>query len=273
MTATSTTPAVTTTRPAARRERTTARPIPTGRLFTVELRKTFNTRSGFWLMASIPVLSVLATIGAIVFAPRDELTYENLTVVVGTPTGVILPMIAVLSVTSEWGQRTALTTFTLVPNRGRVMATKAAVTIAVGVSAMLTALAIGALGNLVGSTIAGTDPVWNLGALQFTQVVLAAEVGLLMGFMLGVALRNSPGAIVGYFVYALVIHGISAALASSQEWWADNGAWFDLNWASGRLYEGSLTGEMWAQLGVTALIWLFVPLAFGLRLLLRSEIK
>jgi len=274
MTTTSTTPAITTTpRATARRERAAPGPIPTGRLLTVELRKTFDTRSGFWLMASIAILSVLATIAAIVFVPRDELTYETLAAVVGTPMAVILPMIAVLSVTSEWSQRTALTTFTLVPNRSRVVAAKATVTIAVGVAAMLTALAVGALGNLVGSAVAGIDPVWNVSVVQFSQVVLAAEVGMMMGFMLGVILRNSPGAIVGYFVYALVIHGVSAALAGSQEWWADNGAWFDLNWAAGRLYEGTLTGEMWAQLGVTAAIWLLIPLAVGLRFLLRSEIK
>lgn len=257
----------------ARRERAAPGPIPTGRLLTVELRKTFDTRSGLWLMAGIPILSVLAVVGAIVFAPRDELTYQSFAVVVGTPMAVILPMIAVLSVTSEWSQRTALTTFTLVPSRSRVVAAKATVTIAVGVAAMLTALAVGALGNLVGSAIAGTDPVWDLGMVQFSQVVLAVVIGMLMGFMLGVVLRNSPGAIVGYFVYALVIHGISAALASSQDWWADNGVWFDLNWASGRLYEGVLTGEMWAQLGVTAAIWLFIPTAVGARSLLKSEIR
>jgi ABC-2 type transport system permease protein len=247
-------------------------PIPTGRLLTVEFRKTFDTRSGFWLIASIPMLSVLATIGAIVFAPREGLTYESFAVVVGTPMAVILPIIAVLSVTSEWSQRTALTTFTLVPSRSRVVAVKVTVTIAVGVAAMLTALAVGALGNLVGSAIADTDPVWNLDILQVSQVVLAVEIAMLMGFMFGVVLRSSPGAIVGYFVYALVIHGISAALASSQEWWADNGAWFDLNWASGRLYEGTLTGEMWVQLGVTAAIWLLIPLAVGVRSLLKAEI-
>ena len=274
MTTTSTTPAITTASDApAGRKRVGPEAIPTLRLLTVELRKTFDTRSGFWLMAGIPILSVLATTGAIVFAPRDELTYESFAVVVGTPMAVILPMIAVLSVTSEWSQRTALTTFTLVPGRSQVVAVKATVTIAVGVAAMLTALAVGALGTLVGSAIADIDPVWNLDVVEFSQVILAVEVGMLMGFMFGVVLRSSPGAIVGYFVYALVIHGISAALASSQGWWADNGAWFDLNWASGRLYEGTLTGEMWAQLGVTAAIWLLIPLVVGVRSLLRSEIK
>ena len=34
-----------------------------------------------------------------------------------------------------------------------------------------------------------------------------------------------------------------------------------------------MTGEQWAQLGVTSLVWLVVPLAVGLRMVLRSEVK
>src|SRR3712207_8360666 len=44
---------------------------------------------------------------------------------IGVPMTVILPIIAVLSVTSEWSQRSGLATFTLVPHRGRVLLAKA----------------------------------------------------------------------------------------------------------------------------------------------------
>ena len=37
--------------------RRTAHPIPTSRLVKVELRKMFDTRSGFWMLVSIGVLS------------------------------------------------------------------------------------------------------------------------------------------------------------------------------------------------------------------------
>ena len=35
-------------------------PIPTSRIISVEMRKMFDTRSGFWLLTSIGVLSVVA---------------------------------------------------------------------------------------------------------------------------------------------------------------------------------------------------------------------
>lgn len=37
--------------------------IPLYRIISTELRKMFNTRSGFWLMASIGILALLATTG------------------------------------------------------------------------------------------------------------------------------------------------------------------------------------------------------------------
>jgi ABC-2 type transport system permease protein len=268
-----TTAAIDTTVRTPARDRAVPAPIPFTRILGVELRKMFDTRSGFWLMASILILSVLATGAVILFAPSDEIDFQAFASAVGVPMTVILPMIAVLTVSSEWSQRSALTTFTLVPSRGRVIGAKGLLTVLIGVASMFVALGVGAVGNVVGSTLAGVDQTWNVSFGEFSQIVLADQVGMLMGFMLGVLLRNSPAAIVGYFVYSLVLPGISSALANANDWWGDHGAWFDLNWASTRLFDNDMTGEMWTQLGVTALLWLVLPLAIGLRALMRAEVK
>jgi hypothetical protein len=233
----------------------------------------FDTRSGFWMMASIAIAAVLATAAVILWAPDDELTYETFATAIGFPMAVILPMIAILSVTSEWSQRSGLTTFTLIPHRGRVIRAKAVSAVLVGVASMLLASAIGALGNLVGTAIAGTDLVWNVSATDLAYIVLANVLGLLVGFMLGVLIRNSPGAIVAYFVYSFVLPTLSALLAANQQWFRDLQPWVDFNFAQGALFNGSLTGEQWANLGVAGLIWLVLPMAAGLVLLMRSEVK
>ncbi|MFL6023617.1 MAG: ABC transporter permease, partial [Marmoricola sp.] len=88
-------------------------PIPMTRLVGVEISKMFNTRSGFWLLTSVGITATIATIATILFAPDDTLGYGNFAAAVGFPMSVILPMIAVLAITSEWSQRTGLTTFTL----------------------------------------------------------------------------------------------------------------------------------------------------------------
>jgi len=155
-----------------------------------------------------------------------------------------------------------------------VMAAKLLNVLAIGAAAIVVAAVVGAIGNIVVSAIVDKDAVWNISVAELSRIVLANEIGMVMGFVLGILVRSSPGAIVAYFVYALVMPGISSALASTQDWWSDNAPWFDLNFASSRLFEdGGLTGEMWAQLGTAALIWMIVPGLIGLRLMMRSEIK
>jgi ABC-2 type transport system permease protein len=253
--------------------RQAVRTIPTARLIKSELRKMFNTRSGCWMLISIGLLSVLATCAVIIFAPDDEVTYESFATALGFPMSVILPMIAILGVTSEWSQRSGLTTFTLVPHRGRVIRAKMVVSIVLGAVSFGVALAIGALGNIVGSGIAGVDTVWDISSSQMATLILANVLNLLIGFMLGVLIRNSPGAIVGYVVYSFVLSSLSLLLANFQHWWEKAQPWLDFNYAQGPLYEGGLTATEWANLGVSGLIWLVVPLAVGLVMVMRSEVK
>ncbi len=255
------------------RPRPAHRPIPLSRIVNVELRKTFDTRSGFWLMASIGIAALLATTATILWAPEEELTYSTFAAAIGFPMAVILPMIAILSVTGEWSQRSGLTTFTLLPHRGRVIGAKALVAMSIGVVSMLVAMAVGALGNVVGTTIAGVDTVWDASVSDLLLIIVGNVLGLLVGFMLGVVIRNSAGAIVAYFVYSFVLPTLAMILATGQQWFRDLQPWVDFNYAQGALFNGSLTGEQWANLGVTSLIWLIAPLAVGLGLVLRSEVK
>jgi len=255
------------------RPRRQVSPIPTSRIIAVELRKMFDTRSGFWLMASIGILAVVATGATILFAPEESQTYEAFASAIGFPMAVVLPMVAILSVTSEWSQRSGLTTFTLVPSRGRVIAAKAVGALVIGVTSMFVALGIGALGNLLGTAISGAPTVWDVQPAEFANIVLANVLGMTVGFMLGVVIRNSPGAIVGYFVYSLVLPTVFAMLAAFQAWFADLQPWVDFNYAQGALFEGVVSNEQWAHLGVAGLIWLVFPLAVGVRLVLRSEVK
>ena len=255
-----------TTRPAPR-------PIPLSRVTAVELRKMFDTRSGFWLMMSVAITATLATGAVILWAPDSELTYDTFAAAIGFPMSVLLPVVAILSVTSEWSQRSGLTTFTLVPHRHRVVLAKAIVAVSIGVVSMLVAMAIGAVGNVAGSAIAGVDTVWDDSLLHLAHIVLANTLGLLVGFMLGVLIRNSAGAIVAYFVYAFVLPTLSMLLAGGQQWFRDLQPWVDFNYAQTALFNGTLTGEQWAQLGVTGVIWLLVPLTVGVWMVLRSEVK
>ncbi len=71
----------------------------------------------------------------------------------------------------------------------------------------------------------------------------------------------------------MLVPTLTTVLAASQQWFADLQPWVDFNYAQGALFQGTLTDEQWAQLGVTSMVWLVAPLAIGVWTLLRSEIK
>jgi ABC-2 type transport system permease protein len=246
--------------------------IPTTRVVAVELRKMFDTRSGFWLLMSVAITATLATGAVILWAPDDELTYDTFTAAIGFPMSVILPMVAILSVASEWTQRSGLNTFTLIPHRGRVIWAKAVATVIIAVASMVVAMAVGALGNMVGTAIAGTPRVWDDSFVHLSEIVLANVLGMLIGFTLGVVIRNSAGAIVGYFVFTLVLPTLSGLLAANADWWHRAQGWVDFNVAQGGLFNGEMASQDWAHLATASAIWLVVPMAVGLRVLLRSEV-
>jgi ABC-2 type transport system permease protein len=247
--------------------------VPLSRVVRVELRKMFDTRSGFWLIASIVIAGLIATVATIAFAPDADLTYYTFARAIGFPMTVVLPMIAILSITGEWSQRSGLTTFTLVPHRNRVILAKVISSVAVAVASMLFAFALGAVGNVVGTAIADTTMVWDVSVAEGVNIVLGNLLCLLTGTMLGLLIRNSPGALVGYFVYSLLLPTVAGFLAASQDWFRDLQPWVDLNYAQAALFEGTLTGEQWANVAVTATTWLVLPAMLGLRLVMRSEVK
>ena len=69
----------------------------------------FNTRSGFWMLISIGVLSPISAGSLLVFGLNSDVTYQNFVRASGFPMSVILPIIAILAVTvsgaSEVGSR------------------------------------------------------------------------------------------------------------------------------------------------------------------------
>jgi hypothetical protein len=253
---------------------TPPRHIPLRRIVAVELRKSFDTRSGLWLLAGIGIAAVLTTGAVIAWAAQTEFTHSRFTLAIGVPMSIILPIIALLSVTAEWSQRSGLSTFTLVPHRGRVLLAKAIGAILVAAVTTVVAFAVGALGNLVGTATNGIPPVWDVGLTDVGRFTLGNTLLLLVGFTLGALIRNSPGAIVAYMIYAFVIPGLFALLAFNQAWFRDARPWIDPKYNQDALLQGGgLTGQQWTHLAVTSVVWLVVPLIVALVNLHRTEVK
>jgi len=238
-----------------------------GRLTLVELRKLADTRAGLWLLIVIGLGAAGTAAIMLGFAPDAEQTFNQFFQFGLLPTSVLLPVLGILSMTSEWSQRTALATFTLVPARGRVIAAKLAAGALIAVAATAVTFGIAAAGNLLGIALGG-DGNWSMSAALLGQAVLGQVVYVLMGLGFGALLMNSPLAIVTYFalptlwsVLGEVIKGLRSVAG-----------WLDLNATSLPLSEPGMTGDQWARFAVSAAVWVVVPVVLGTVRALRREV-
>ena len=220
---------------------------------------------------------VLATGAVILFAPDGELTYDTFAAAIGFPMAIILPMIAILSVTSEWSQRSGLTTFTLVPHRGRVIARQGD---RLGRRSASSSMLRRLRGRRARQPARHRDHRHRPGlgrrpSTDLAYIVLGNVLGLLIGFMLGVLIRNSAGRDRGLLrLLVRAAHRCSALLAASQQLVPRPAALGGLQLRPGRAVRRRADRRASGRTSPSpALIWLLVPLAVGLVLVMRSEVK
>ena len=249
--------------------------IPMSRLIMVELRKTMNTRAGKWLLATIAggaaiVMAIMVIVGIVndeVFGITDFTQVASF-----LPMGLLLPVLGVLSVTGEWGQRTNIATFTLEPRRSRIVAAKLVTGTILALAATVAALVTGVVALGVFDLFGGAA-TWNLPMQAVISFALLQLIGVLTGFAFGMLILNTPAAIVSFFAYSFLLPTVFLAGASLWDWAESVRPWIDFNFAQEPLMEGSLSGVNWGQFALTSAIWFVAPVAFGVRRLLRAEIK
>jgi len=242
--------------------------IPLPRLTVVELRKLADTRAGLWLLILIG-LGVAGTAAILLgWAPGDEQTFGNFFAFGLTPSAVLLPVLGILSMTGEWSQRTALTTFALVPERWRVIAAKLAAGVLTALAATAATLLLSAAANLLGIALGG-DGGWRLDGSLLWQSALMETLFVLMGMAFGALLLNSPLAIVAFFA----LPTLWSVLRESIHALRHVSAWLDLGVTSGPLSEPSMTAGEYARLAVSTLLWVALPLAAGSWRILRREVS
>src|SRR5690606_21643988 len=144
------------------------------------------------------------------------------------PMSVLIPILGVLAATSEWTQRTVLSTFSLVPSRGRVVAAKVLAALVLGLVAIAFSVVVAAIIALLAPIVGTTDADWGLGLEEFGKIVLYQELSMLFGVAIGTLLLNSALAIVLYFVLPTVWSGLTSTisgLADAQPWVDSATAW------------------------------------------------
>ena len=238
--------------------------IPFTRLLRVEWGKATDTRSARWLLAITGLATIAIMLAPILAKKSITQTTEHYLQFPAFVLATLLPVVAILTLTTEWTQRTVLTTFTQEPRRARVVAAKLVV------SAML-AVAAAAFGALV--AYGGIWLVEGTGRHVITNVGWGSAVGypafmlanVLLGAAFAAVLQNSAAAIVLVFVMPTVF-GLVGGAVHWLQLWLDPGTTF--SW----MVDGHWSGHG-PNIAVSVATWILLPLAAGLIRTVRREIK
>jgi ABC-type transport system involved in multi-copper enzyme maturation permease subunit len=236
-------------------------------LVRVELRKSYDTRAGRWLLVTIG-LGALAVVAISLFVEDAPKTFADYFSFTQLPVGVLLPVLGILLVTSEWSQRTAMTTFTLVPRRSRVLTAKLLAAVVLAVLGVVAAAVAAAVATVLTPVVTDQAMDWGTSGAQVGQVLLVQVLFVLSGVAFGMLLLSSPLAIVLYFVLPTVFT-IVVNLVSALDWVRD---WLDLGTTTMPMFEGELDGQGWVQVGTSAVLWIVLPVVIGWLRIQRSEI-
>src|SRR5438045_8377666 len=81
-----------------------------GRLVAIELRKMADTRAGFWLQVAMVALTVIVVVIRLLVGEPAHHTFQSALDVGLQPAAVLLPVLGILLVTSEWSPPPGLLT-------------------------------------------------------------------------------------------------------------------------------------------------------------------
>ncbi len=273
-----------TTEPPAPADRSTldigdTAPVPFTRLMRVEVRKMLDTRSGFWLLLVTGLLLMLVVgIVLLVIGLNDDVraSANDWSQILTIPLSLLLPVFAILTVTSEWSQRSGLVTFSLEPHRVKVLAAKLIAVVLLVLAIVVLAVVLGAIGNVVGAALGDYDARWNLDARTLLSTLLVQLLFFLMAFALGAAILNTPGSITIFYVAGLLLPLlVYGTLYAFFDWAQDVIPWIDLQFGTAPLVEPDRDLEFidLARAVAVTLIWIVTPMIIGIRRVVRSEPK
>ena len=236
------------------------------KLVTIELRKSVNTRSGRVLIAAILAVAIAAITWQLTHLPKGPAGFDGFLGAASTGVMLILPVIGVMAMTSEWTQRTALTTFTLSPRRVRVQLAKFVSAVILSAAVMTVVVAFAFAGTaLAGAVTDHATSYAGMGGL-LAGAYLTNALNVVMGAAFGAVIAQTAVAILVYFIAPTAWSLAGPAL------FKDNANWLDVFGAFGRIANRDLHGMVPETLTAVA-VWIVLPTIVGLWLSSRREVK
>lgn len=254
-------------------------PIPFWRQVRVEFRKSYDTRAGMWMLIAIGiVVSIVELFVLVVTLVQDSRVWFSDFAMIGFGvTSLLLPVLAIMLVTSEWSQRGAMVSFALEPRRVRVVLAKWVVAIVWVAVTMVAMVVVAAVLTTICSLVHPESTQWTGSSGDAPSFWLSAVDQVLtmtIGFAFGALLLNTPAAIVLFFVYWYALPGVMALLGAIRPWIDHVLSWLNFRLAMSDVTDGDpFTHPEWGKVLTSALLWIVLPLGLGIWRILRAEVK
>jgi ABC-type transport system involved in multi-copper enzyme maturation permease subunit len=177
---------------------------------------------------------------------------------------LMLPVVAILTLTSEWSTRIALTTFTQEPRRLRVVNAKIVVSLLLaGGAAVFGGLVTAAGVGLAAASGRHVDA--DLTTTVLIGYLLNVVLNVLTGVALGALVHNTAAAIVLAFALPISFNMLGRA-------WQPIAEWLDYPTAFTWVLNGQWSGHT-PQILVSVVLWVAAPLGAGLVRTVRREVN
>ncbi|MFC7548104.1 ABC transporter permease [Plantactinospora sp. GCM10030261] len=238
------------------------------RLTGVESRKLVDTRAGLWLLLTIGLVAALVATAQLIWADDAAQSFTEFFTASLLPVSVLLPVLGILSITSEWSQRSALTTFALVPRRELVIIAKLGATVLAALASVLASLAVAAVATPIAGATGGSGS-WAFEGTLLLHASVVQVTSVLMGAAFGLLLLNTPLAIVTYLLLPMVWTILTSMIEPLRE----PARWLDTAQTMEPLFTPDVTAGQWGRVAVSLLLWLVLPLVAGLIRTLRREVS
>jgi ABC-2 type transport system permease protein len=242
-----------------------AGPIRFDRLLRVEWRKSIDTRAARWLVTAIAILTAGAAMIPLFLPQEMQQSWPSYLGMTALVLALLLPLVSIMTLTSEWGQRSVLVTFTQEPRRHRVVAAKVLSGLALALLGAVFAFAISAAAMAASDTL-GRSVTWSMDWKHITGFALFVIVNSLMGMAFGALLLNTPAAVVLFLVLPTLWTLLSFG-------WLENlGRWLD----TAQTYRYILASDWNGHTGpilVSLAVWVALPLVLGTVRTLRREVS
>lgn len=235
----------------------------------VELRKSVNTRAGKGLLlTALGVIAIFAMISATTLSGAQIDVAEMLRFA-AAPLFILMPTVAMISVTTEWTTRSAMTTFLLNPRRSQVAVSKLLAGWILSIGALIVAAGLcWLIGGLVAAAT-GSRITFEAGALlgSFTYCLISIVALNLLAMAIGSIVISTALGVAIFFLFTAGIDGLVGLVFPA---WS---SYLSFNAGLDAIANISLTGSNALPSVIAVAFWLAVPAVIGLQLFRTREIR